>query len=293
MSCAKSAVLDVEQRTREGKFPESIVYMGRNQKPELDSWIQPGCFVRLWGTLDRNTNPTHQLFSEKWGDATRMGHALIEFVCFDKNGQRRDFDMGFMYESPRASSTRKGLPHNFKSLQGRIISPDWVFTDKAIAQARKPQNEYIRLLALGTLTEPVYRRLKMLVESPESQVKFETTKEGRHVYDIRHPTVATYRAAVPWVGGRALGGCHNCTSFVMSMFESLLTCVSKSKLVIPGVCRPLPAGMIEKCNANGLPDGTERGQKRRSVSPAPRKKSPSPKRRRAAAHSDDSSPRRP
>jgi len=248
-NCGKAALEDVRRRTEQKLYPESIVYMPSSGKPELDSWIKPGSVVRIWASVVRNEAAVHQLFSAHFGDTTRLDHLIAEIVTHGPDGRRRDFDFGYMYTGGSK------LGHYIRQYQGRIMSPDWVFIKKANSQVKHPKTEQLRLVAAGLLTESAWKRLKNLVESPESDVRRDPTdQEGRHVYDIRSPLASGYRAAVPWFAGKVLGGCHNCASFVMDLFGHMLTCVTpRSRLVVPGYCRSLPGGRAPSCTEEGLP----------------------------------------
>jgi hypothetical protein len=246
-NCQRAALKDARERAARKLFPESIVYMRPDGRPELDSWIKPGSVVRLWGSMVLNKTAVHQLFSEKFGDTSRLDHIIAEIVTHGPDGTRRDFDLGYVYTG------KPKLGHNLRQYSGRIISPDWIYIDKAKSQVKHPEGEFLRLVAIGVLTEDAWKRLKHLVESPDSTVSREGDKEGRHVYDIRNPVLGGYRAAVPWVAGGALGNCHNCASFVMDLFRGMLTCVTRTLLVVPGSCRALPAGHEPLCTDAGLP----------------------------------------
>jgi hypothetical protein len=248
MNCNQTALKDVKERANKGIFPESIVY-NNNGKLELDSWIKPGSIVRIWATMRKNTHPVHHFLSAKLFDSTRMDHVVAEIVAHDLEGNRRDFDFGYMFASGERVCPSAHCLHVYT---GRIISPDWFFIDKAKAQAKHPEHEHLRLIALGTLSIDTWNRLKNIVESAESLVIREGDKEGRHVYDLRHPAFGRYRAAVPWVAGFALGGCHNCTSFIMDLFKGMLICITRAMLVVPGSCRSLAAGRQPHCDENGL-----------------------------------------
>lgn len=255
--CARDALTDVRNRAEEKLYPESIVYYdGKTKKYELDSWIRPGCVVRIWAGLAKNTSAVHLLFSAKVTDTTRMDHLCAEIVTFNPNGsgERRDFDFGYMYEGQKY-----GVAHEIHTYIGRIMSPDWVFIDKVKNQVKKPDKEFLRLIAIGKLSESVYNELKKFVESPDSTVQRVGDKENRHVYDIRHPDVKHYRALVPWFA-EAVGGCHNCTSFIMKIFGNMVVCLNKFNLVIPGSCKTLPGGTVKECDKHGLLKSTKQTQ---------------------------------
>lgn len=276
MSCQKAAVEDAVRAVQERRLPESIVYNGP-KGPELDSWIQPGkSLVRIWATMDRNLSPVDQLFSARFGDTTRPGHIVAEIISIGPGGQRRDFNLGFVYVGD-AVKGGGSLAHHLHPYEGRVISPDWIFLSKLKTQAKKPSQEHLRLLAEGVLSEETYHKLKHLVESSESVVRRDNDIDYRHIYDIRHPKLGGYRAAVPWVAGKALGTCHNCTSFIMDLFKGMVSCASRTTtLVVPGFCR---ANSPLRCDASGLPLREAAPEKRGSANEA-RGHEPEQKRRR-------------
>jgi len=168
-------------------------------------------------------------------DSSRKDHIVAEIIATDPHSDKpnneratRHFDLGYVPDGPF-----EGKLKFFQPLKGRVISPDWIFMDKARKQYENPKQQHLQLVAVGVLNQSVFCKLKRLVESSQSRVQHLGSKDSRWLFQITHPAIAGYQ-------GLTLAACtqKNCASFIMSLFDNMIVCTNMMQLVVPGSCRP-------------------------------------------------------
>lgn len=209
----------------------------------LSPLIIPGCTVRIWSCEALPANYLEKLIRSRECDSTTSSyHLSVEIIPARQTAAKHvSFSIGYMFEKREKMNA---LAHMVEEIPGVLITPDPQLNDRLDKQFKKQHAQFLYLVAVGELTREHVGKLQRIID--RGRVARHHT--GRADVIIS-PMYDTYRQ----LSGRR-SGTHNCTTFVLDVFEDLLSCRASYLVANPAWCRAL--NLTEEnfpgCNDRGL-----------------------------------------